>query len=103
MRRKLKCECFTPNGRYKDKNGEVDVTAGEGRNWLFSRYSTGWRCGLHADWTELTGCVDNYLSGLEPEVRERRYFYITFLRYKELVLLDKILSLTLSGTRCRGT
>ena len=103
MRRKLKCECFTPNGRYKDKNGEVDVTAGEGRNWLFSRYSTGWRCGLHADWTELTGCVDNYLSGLEPEVRERRYFYITFLRFKELVLLDKILSLTLSGTRCRGT
>ena len=67
------------------------------------RYSTGWRCGLHADWTELTGCVDNYLSGLEPEVRERRYFYITFLRFKELVLLDKILSLTLSGTRCRGT
>jgi len=80
MRRKLKCECFTPNGRYKDKNGELDVTDGEGRNWLFSRYSTGWRCGLHADWTELTGCVDNYLSGLEPEVGERRYFYITFLR-----------------------
>merc|ERR1712037_1084823 len=76
----LKCECFTPNGRYKDKNGELDVTEGEGRNWLFSRYSTGWRCGLHADWTELTGCVDNYLSGLEPEVGERRYFYITFLR-----------------------
>ena len=47
-----------------------------------SRYSTGWRCGLHADWTELTGCVDNYLSGLEPEVGERRYFYITFLRYR---------------------
>ena len=103
MRRKLKCECFTPNGRYKDKNGELDVTDGEGRNWLFSRcfdlilkkrcifhhvffssrYSTGWRCGLHADWTELTGCVDNYLSGLEPEVGERRYFYITFLRCKE--------------------
>ena len=37
MRRKLKCECFTPNGRYKDKNGELDETEGEGRNWLFSR------------------------------------------------------------------
>ncbi|XP_030668321.1 heparan-sulfate 6-O-sulfotransferase 3-like [Nomascus leucogenys] len=25
--------------------------------WLFSRFSTGWSCGLHADWTELTNCV----------------------------------------------
>jgi len=48
---------------------------------LFSRYSTGWRCGLHADWTELTGCVDKYLVGIEPGVPgDRRYFYITFLR-----------------------
>ena len=38
MRRKLKCECFTPNGRYKDKNGDEDVADGEGRNWLFSRW-----------------------------------------------------------------
>ena len=32
------------------------------KNWLFSRYSTGWKCGLHPDWTELTGCVDTYLK-----------------------------------------
>eukprot|EP00095_Tigriopus_kingsejongensis_P008595 maker-scaffold1083_size63694-snap-gene-0.17 protein:Tk08595 transcript:maker-scaffold1083_size63694-snap-gene-0.17-mRNA-1 annotation:"heparan-sulfate 6-o-sulfotransferase 2" len=46
VKRKIKCECFRP--------GE------KGKYWLFSRYSTGWKCGLHPDWTELTACVDNY-------------------------------------------
>jgi len=48
-------------------------------SWLFSRYSTGWKCGLHADWTELTECVDSYLDASEG-VANRRYFYMTFLR-----------------------
>jgi len=65
-RRKLHCDCFRPGT--KDSN------------WLFSRYSTGWKCGLHPDWTELTGCVDKYLVGLEGGLIDRRYFYITFLR-----------------------
>ena len=64
-KRKLKCDCFRPNGKAS--------------NWLFSRYSTGWKCGLHPDWTELTECVDNYLSATEGP-SQRRYFYITFLR-----------------------
>jgi heparan sulfate 6-O-sulfotransferase HS6ST1 len=63
---KLRCNCFRP---------------GKGsRHWLFSRYSTGWKCGLHPDWTELTSCVDPYLQGLEGNEESRRYFYITFLR-----------------------
>uniref|UniRef100_A0A6I8N5I1 Heparan-sulfate 6-O-sulfotransferase n=1 Tax=Ornithorhynchus anatinus TaxID=9258 RepID=A0A6I8N5I1_ORNAN len=37
-----KCTCHRP--------GRKDT-------WLFSRFSTGWSCGLHADWTELTNCV----------------------------------------------
>ena len=45
----------------------------------FFRYSTGWKCGLHPDWTELTECVDDYLNSIE-ELAKRRYFYITFLR-----------------------
>ena len=45
-----------------------------------ARYSNGWKCGLHPDWTELTGCVDNYLVGLEGGLIDRKYFYITFLR-----------------------
>ncbi|CAB4067001.1 HS6ST1 [Lepeophtheirus salmonis] len=52
---------------------------GSNKTWLFSRYSTGWKCGLHADWTELTACVDPYLSKTEGP-GTRRYFYITFLR-----------------------
>jgi len=65
-RRKLHCDCFRPGT--------------EDSNWLFSRYSIGWKCGLHPDWTELTHCVDGYMSGLEGDQVERRYFYITFLR-----------------------
>ncbi|KAJ3592195.1 hypothetical protein NHX12_007323, partial [Muraenolepis orangiensis] len=34
-----KCTCHRP---------------GKAESWLFSRFSTGWSCGLHADWTELT-------------------------------------------------
>ncbi|XP_040571116.1 heparan-sulfate 6-O-sulfotransferase 3 [Lepeophtheirus salmonis] len=64
-KKKLKCNCFRPGGSNK--------------TWLFSRYSTGWKCGLHADWTELTACVDPYLSKTEGP-GTRRYFYITFLR-----------------------
>uniref|UniRef100_A0A3Q0SP59 Heparan-sulfate 6-O-sulfotransferase n=1 Tax=Amphilophus citrinellus TaxID=61819 RepID=A0A3Q0SP59_AMPCI len=37
-----KCTCHRP---------------GRAESWLFSRFSTGWSCGLHADWTELTSCV----------------------------------------------
>lgn len=45
------------------------------RYWLFSRYSTGWKCGLHADYTELTECLQagklEELEGL-PSVGSRR-------------------------------
>ena len=40
--------------------------------WTVNRYSTGWRCGLHADWTELTQCVDKMLDRAEGTHRERR-------------------------------
>lgn len=48
--------------------------------WLFSRYSTGWACGLHADWTELKGCVDKEMDKQEGLHRKRRFHYITILR-----------------------
>lgn len=34
-------------------------------SWIFSRYSAGWHCGLHADWTELTACVDGAIDRQE--------------------------------------
>ncbi|KAJ6221637.1 hypothetical protein RDWZM_000182 [Blomia tropicalis] len=50
-KRKKKCRCFRPetNNKY----------------WLFSRYSIGWVCGLHADYTELINCVDRVLNQIE--------------------------------------
>ncbi|VDK57213.1 unnamed protein product [Anisakis simplex] len=65
---KKRCSCHRP---------------GSGKKiWLFSRYSTGWVCGLHADYTELfvSGCVDNALDRKEGVHRKRRYFYTSFLR-----------------------
>lgn len=64
-----KCMCYRP--------GKRDT-------WLFSRFSTGWSCGLHADWTELTNCVPSFMSFRESQEKHktpsRNYYYITILR-----------------------
>lgn len=57
QRKRKRCCCFRPN------RNEI---------WLFSRYSTGWKCGLHADWTELTSCVDSELDKIEGYSVKRR-------------------------------
>lgn len=59
QRKRKLCYCFRPS---------------RNENWLFSRYSTGWKCGLHADFTELTGCVDSELDKNEGKSIKRRYF-----------------------------
>ncbi|KAK2703971.1 heparan-sulfate 6-O-sulfotransferase 2-like [Artemia franciscana] len=61
-----RCDCLRPG-----KNREI---------WLFSRFSVGWKCGLHADWTELTECVDRKLNQVVGKRSKRRYYYVTFLR-----------------------
>ncbi|XP_039731258.1 heparan-sulfate 6-O-sulfotransferase 2 [Pteropus medius] len=62
-----KCTCHRPGKR---------------ETWLFSRFSTGWSCGLHADWTELTSCVPIVVDGKrDARLRPSRNFhYITILR-----------------------
>lgn len=58
QRKQKRCYCFRPN---------------RNENWLFSRYSTGWKCGLHADWTELSNCVNSELDKNEGELVKRRW------------------------------
>ncbi|CAM4720662.1 heparan-sulfate 6-O-sulfotransferase 2 [Lepidochelys kempii] len=62
-----KCTCHRPGKR---------------ETWLFSRFSTGWSCGLHADWTELTNCVPAVVDGKTEAKRRpsRNFYYITILR-----------------------
>ncbi|MGH0181337.1 UNVERIFIED_CONTAM: hypothetical protein FKN15_006185 [Acipenser sinensis] len=63
-----KCTCLRP---------------GKKETWLFSRFSTGWSCGLHADWTELTNCVPALMditAEPTPQKPRRNYYYITILR-----------------------
>ncbi|XP_072482638.1 heparan-sulfate 6-O-sulfotransferase 2 isoform X1 [Notamacropus eugenii] len=58
------CEC---------KAGQKKCTChrpGKRETWLFSRFSTGWSCGLHADWTELTNCVPSIVDS-KKEVKLR--------------------------------
>ncbi|CAL1545827.1 unnamed protein product [Lymnaea stagnalis] len=51
-----KCECVTSNNHI----------------WLLSRHSTGWVCGLHADWTELNDCVDEWFKNNDLTHRTQR-------------------------------
>ncbi|XP_012680510.1 heparan-sulfate 6-O-sulfotransferase 3-B [Clupea harengus] len=60
-----KCTCHRP---------------GKEESWLFSRFSTGWSCGLHADWTELTNCVPVIMDKKAAQKNRRNYYYITMLR-----------------------
>jgi len=59
QRRRKRCECSDSRGR----------------QWLFSRYTSGWVCGLHADWTELHDCVPRYLDKREDKKRQRRLYF----------------------------
>nr|XP_020441649.1 heparan-sulfate 6-O-sulfotransferase 3-like [Monopterus albus] len=63
-----KCTCHRP---------------GKAESWLFSRFSTGWSCGLHADWTELTSCVPVVMNKRDKKSSQRskrNFYYITMLR-----------------------
>lgn len=60
QRKRKRCDCFRPN---------------RNESWLFSRYTTGWKCGLHADWTELSACVDTEMDKNEGEQVKRRLGY----------------------------
>jgi len=65
------------------KRKRCDCHSKQEHIWLFSRYSTGWRCGLHADWTELTACVPEAIDQLEENNHHSKYrfLYITILRH----------------------
>ncbi|PAA79381.1 hypothetical protein BOX15_Mlig029954g2, partial [Macrostomum lignano] len=64
-RRKWRCSC---------RNSRGDL-------WLVSRYSTGWLCGLHADFAALSACVPGQLAALDSDFeRPRRLRYVTMLR-----------------------
>ncbi|XP_061486066.1 heparan-sulfate 6-O-sulfotransferase 3 isoform X2 [Rhineura floridana] len=73
-----KCTCHRPRA------GEGGAGGGDkGDTWLFSRFSTGWSCGLHADWTELTSCVPAAMErrgGCPANRTLRNFYYITMLR-----------------------
>lgn len=50
--------------------------------WLYARYSTGWVCGLHADWTTWNSCLPKLLKSRlsKKHFNETKLLYITILR-----------------------
>ena len=46
--------------------------------WLFSRYTFGWPCGVHADWTLLKKCVPSLYKDLH---RQFALHFVTMLRH----------------------
>ena len=51
---------------------------------MFSRYSTGWKCGLHADFTELTECLaagklDELEEAASPLTANQRRYAVQFV------------------------
>ena len=47
--------------------------------WLFSRYTTGWKCGVHADWTMLQDCVPDFYKETY-NTTDHVYKYVTVMR-----------------------
>ena len=91
-----RCQCIRPkktesedfddkDDKNTDHEDEEDnnehLHADNSPNWLFSRKTMGWPCGVHAGWTEMTSCVDSYLDSLEEYPFKRRYFYTIQLRH----------------------
>ena len=70
-----KCICLS-----KTKKRCTCTRPGSKKQWLISRYSTGWNCGLHADWTELNACVPKYMNNKEGKNSNRTFVYATYLR-----------------------
>jgi hypothetical protein len=53
---------------------------GSNQIWLYSRFSTGWICGPHSGYTELSSCMPDIIRKQEAPVRLNRIFYVTWLR-----------------------
>ncbi|CAH1785129.1 unnamed protein product [Owenia fusiformis] len=69
-----RCNCTDNNwGACECKNHQKNT-------WMFSPYSVGWPCGVHASLTAHRNCVDETMKKLDYTRRNRTYFYITILR-----------------------
>ena len=69
------CVCYRPRESPSRKR-HCDCMTRKRRIWLFSRFTTGWPCGVHADWTELTACISTIMDKKEHMKRKRRLINI---------------------------
>uniref|UniRef100_A0A665WBH3 Heparan-sulfate 6-O-sulfotransferase n=1 Tax=Echeneis naucrates TaxID=173247 RepID=A0A665WBH3_ECHNA len=79
-----KCTCHRP---------------GKAESWLFSRFSTGWSCGLHADWTELTSCVPLVMNKRDKKTSSHSMLQFTSAGFRNMQLLTNTSTFTNSTPR----
>ncbi|CBY10229.1 unnamed protein product [Oikopleura dioica] len=77
--------CELPSDSIQDKRSNWHHSSckhpGKNSTWLFSRYTLGWPCGVHPDWTTLKDCARRKLRALDGPSREgRKLFHVTTLR-----------------------
>lgn len=83
---KRRCPCLRPSADVvkseddNDEDNDHDEDEKHDSYWLFSRLTVGWMCGFHADYSELSYCVDPSLDQIEGHSEKRRYFFMTQLR-----------------------
>lgn len=75
---KRQCSCPRSSNRTVPDSQVTFVN----RSWLMSRFSFGWICGLHADWTQLDYCLQG-LGGLylTSFVRNPLYRFVSEFRH----------------------
>lgn len=64
------CQCPTNNQRMKRPNVKLRCNCTRyNQPWLISRFSVGWLCGVHADWTNYHRCLPTRMNaeyGFQP-------------------------------------
>ncbi|CAL1535851.1 unnamed protein product [Lymnaea stagnalis] len=76
----IKPPCVCKNITQDKKRTVCSCLNAKGQVWTINRHATGWACGVHADFTELTDCVDHWFRSQPNENRKRRYHYVTVVR-----------------------
>ncbi|KAH9487904.1 Heparan-sulfate 6-O-sulfotransferase 3-B, partial [Bulinus truncatus] len=76
----IKPPCHCSVVMYNYKRDVCSCLNNKGQDWMVNRHSTGWVCGVHADFTDLTECVDKWFNSQDNERRRRSYHYVTMIR-----------------------
>ena len=88
------CQCYHPSMHVISQNINsiinIGFIIGSHQLWYFSRYTRGWICGVHPDYTTLQHCLPKLLESRDEDqklitltdrhVKRPTYLYVTLIR-----------------------